>query len=370
MSYASRTKLSCDSSACTVLTDDYVFVTSGLGANQRMPLADWRIIIGGETIRDEFIPLAAAVHSGSAAAPEFIPLAGALHSGSAAAAEFIPVAGADPAPEPEPAAAAAVPEPPAIGTKWVWSLTDIPQNYRVAIQTKQGALQVKSVSCSRSPSACDYAVNLRTQMFATYQAWCDSLPPGGAITTTLPQDRLSHIDKRRDYCSKMLAGGGTADAILKLQREWKVRTQIYRQLSINQRIKSAEEEISQLRDDLQKLTLEDDMNFHGKRRCLTRRLGVVIGRLSWLRTTAAQQTPAQNSHRNAWFTDSYKQRLYVHTSLGKLQIAYDTFTQSIAVWLPANRITFVKRLEELPFSIGADLHLSVLWHRKEIDLTA
>ena len=346
MSYASRTKLSCESSCCTVLTDNYVFVSSGLGVNQRMPLADWRIIIGGETVREDYIPLAPTPTVWSAPEP-------------------LGTSAPNPQPDAPPTAAVAAP----IGTKWVWSLTDIPQNYRVAIQTKQGALQVKSVSCSH-PLAPDYAVNLRTQMFATYQAWCDSLPLGGTISTTLPQDRLSQIDKRRAYSSTILANGGTAEAILKLQREWKVNTQIYRQRSINQRIKSAEEGISELRDDLQKITLEDDMNFPGKRRSLTRRLGVVTSRLSWLRTTATQQTPAQNSHRNAWLTDSYKQRLYVHTSVGKLQIAYDQITQSIAVWLPANRVTFVKSLEELPFSIGPDLRLSVLWHRKEIDLNA
>lgn len=380
MSYASRTKLSCESSACTVLTDDYVFVTSGLGANQRMPLADWRIIIGGETIRDEYIPLVGAIHSGSSAAAEYIPLAPTPTVWSA------PEPLGTPAPAPAPnapptaaalavaaAAAATVPEPPAIGTKWVWSLADIPQNYCVAIQTKHGVLQVKKVSCSYL-LAPDYAVNLTRQMFATYQAWCDSLRLGGTIETTLPQE--SDLDKRRARSSMALADGGTTEAIQKIMQYWRVYTQVRRELSITQRIKFAEDEITLLREALQKITLEEDVNWPRKRSSKTRRLRIITGLLITLRARAAQQTPEQNNHRNAWFKDLYKQRLYVHTSEGKLQIAYDKNTQSIAVRIPTganawmNKYIFVNRLEELPFSIGANLRLSVHWQRKEIELTA
>jgi hypothetical protein len=35
-----------------------------------------------------------------------------------------------------------------------------------------------------------------------------------------------------------------------------------------------------------------------------------------------------------------------------------------------HRLEFVKRLEDLPFSVGAELHLSVSYRRKEIDLSA
>jgi len=77
----------------------------------------------------------------------------------------------------------------------------------------------------------------------------------------------------------------------------------------------------------------------------------------------------------AYMKDDYKQRLYLHSSQGKLQIGYDPSTQSIAVIVPdatqrwGYKMMFVKTLLDLPFSIGTELHLSVSWRRKEIDLS-
>ena len=382
MSYTPRTKLSCDSSACTVLNDGYVFVTSGLGANQRMPLADWRIIIGGEALREEFIPLAGAIHSGSAASAEFIPLAGVIHSplGQAPTLWSAPEPLGTPAPEPAPdapptaaaiavAAAAAAP----VGTKWRWATDE--HNYCVAIQTKYGVLQVKKRSWSPGTL---YDLDLERKNFATYEAWVVSLPDGGTITKTLAQDILSERERRKKQSIALLSeGGGTASAIEKLMKMWKVRTWVNRNQSLNQRISYAEDQIASLRGQLGRVTLEQDIAIPKLRRSTTRRLEKFVKMLAGLKARAAQQSPEQNAYRETYLYDSYKQRLFLHTGEGsKFQIAYDKETQSVAVRVPVgisswmHRILLVQRLEDVPFSLGAYLHLSVRSQGREIDLLA
>lgn len=345
MSYAPRTKLSCDSSSCTVLNDDYVFVSSGLGANQRMPLADWRIIIGDEPMREDFLPLEPVAASST---PEPVAVSST----------------------PAPAAATAS---TAVGTKWVWSATIQPlQNYCVAIQTKDGVLQVKKVSNHGG-----YGVELARKMFPTYGAWLATLSSEGSVAETLPQDILSDLQRRKKHSAEKLADGGSAEAIWDIMLNWQVRTKIMRTWSTNQHIKFAEEEIGRLRGQLQDITLQQDIANPSYRRKTTRRLERFLLRLRNAKEGAATQTPEQNEHRKAYmYDDNYKQRLYIHTSRGKLQIAYDISTQQIAVKVPDAtqawrfELMFVKTLLDLPFSIGTELHLSVSWRRKEIDLYA
>jgi hypothetical protein len=364
MSYAPRTKLSCDSSYCTVLNDDYVFITWGLGINQRMPLADWRIIIGDEPVREEFIPLAAAEPIGRAptvwSAPE--PIGTPAPERAADAAPTVAALAV--------AAAAAAAAPAPINTKWRWA-TD--QNYCVAIQTKYGVLQVKKFPAAWSPLLAD----LGRKNFPTYEAWVDSLPQGGTITKTPVEELLSELDRRKKQSIALLDaanGGGTASAIEKIQKMWKVRTWVNHTQSVNQRIARTEDHIGRMRGDLQRLTIEEDMTTPKLRRSLSRRLEKFMLTLTHLKGRAAQQSPEQNAHREIYISDAYKERLYIHTSEGKLQIAYDHETKSVAVKVPngpyawSSKISLVQKLEDLPFSIGTGLRLSVLWRRREIEL--
>jgi len=232
MSYSPRTKLSCDVSACTVLTDGYVFVSSGLAANQRMPLADWEILIDGATIRDEYIPLER---------DESMPLE---------RDESIPV--------PLPAVEAQQESTDPIRTKWRWSATENPSsNYRVAIQTKKGVLQVKQVS-SFYPHGLDYQCDVRPKMFETYEAWFSSLPEG-SVSKTLPEDNLTPLERRKQQSVELLANGATASAIAKLQALWKVHTTVYHLSSVNQRIACIEDNIARMRGELGMVTLEQDI---------------------------------------------------------------------------------------------------------------
>jgi hypothetical protein len=335
MSYAPRTKLSCDSSSCTVLNDDYVFVSSGLAANQRMPFADWRIIIGDETVREEFLPLCPAQ-------PE-----------------------AEPEPQP---VATAEPEPAPLGTKWRWAADDT--NYRVAIQTKYGVLQVKQ--SSESPSFC-HLVDFKHHNSATYEAWVATLPawPSGTITKTLPQHILSELERRKKRSAELLSEGGSASAIEAIQKLWKVQTSIFRRQSTIERISYTEDIIGRIRGELNRITIEQDMTTPKVRRRLTRQLEKFVSSLTQLKACAALKTPEQNNFHETYMADYSKQRLYIQTSIGKLPIAYDRQTQSVAVRVPGEaKLTFVKTLEDLPFSIGMRLRLSVVYRRKEIDLCA
>ena len=359
MSYAPRTKLSCDSSACTVLTDGYVFVSRGLGANQRMPLADWRIIIGEETLREEFLPLPV----------EPIGQAPTVWSAPEPIGTPAPERAADAAPTAASIAVAAAAAAP-VGTKWRWATNE--HNYRVAIQTKYGVLQVKKSSWSPTTY---YDVQTARENFNTYEAWVVSLPAGGTITKTLAQDILSELEGRKKQSIALLAeGGGTASAIEKLQKMWKVRTWINRVMSINQRIAHTEDHIGRLRGQIQRITIEEDMSTPKLRRSLSRHLEKFVLTLTQLKACAAQQSLEQNAHREIYISDAYKERLYIHTSKGKLQIAYDHETKSVAVKVPyganpwMSKISLVQKLEDLPFSIGTGLRLSVLWRRREIEL--
>jgi hypothetical protein len=315
-----------------VLNDDYVFITWGIGIYQRMPLADWRIIIGDEPVREEYLPLPAI---------------------------------------------AEVPEPPEpIGTKRVWRIDDadaLPfSNYCVAIQTKDGVLQVKNSSWT--PEVTPYLVDVKRQMFPTYKAWAATLRPHGTVTKTLPEDMLSGLQLRKKRSIEVLAErfeteGYSASAIKQLQELWGVKTYIFWSWTIAQRISHTEAEIARLQGSLQR-----ENSTPSERRRNKRNLEICVNDLKQLKVAAqvtAQAPPPQEPYIRTY---NYRQRLYIHTSEGKLEIAYDALTNSIAVKLPdiirmcGYKLIFVKNLLDLPFNIGPQLHLSVLYRRKEIDL--
>jgi len=326
MSYSicPRTKLSCDSSACVVLTEGYVFVSSGLGANQRMPLADWEILINGATIREDFIPIEAEQHVTVTATTE------------------------EPLPAP-------------IGTKLVWKINA--ENYSVAIQTIHGTLQVKKVS---------EGARHETQriLFETCKAWCDSLPLGGTLSQTRPQDAVSPFQKRRNDSAKLLAAD-TPDTVLAIQKLWKVRTGVNYHASLNMEITYLENCIGSMRDALRMVALDDDMNDPRRRRKLTRQLEREVVRLHRLKARLAEN-PSAGDFQDYYLYNCYKQRLWAHTATGKIQIAYDKRTKNIAARMP-DGISFRTKLFPSLAAMGVRMRdgkpdLSVRYRCREIDL--
>ena len=164
MSYAPSTKLSYSDGSATVLTGEMVMVTRGLGYGTMMKLADWLILADGR---------------------EEIPLL--------------------------------VPPPQiAVGTKFKWVLGA--DTYRVAIQKKNGVLQVKSVTdgageCHDDGCPCTPCAELRmvppppwrsrrplkVTLFENYSAWLKSLPKGGKTTVTDPDKRKREQPMSQTY---------------------------------------------------------------------------------------------------------------------------------------------------------------------------
>jgi hypothetical protein len=157
---------------------------------------------------------------------------------------------------------------------------------------------------------------------------------------------------------------------------WKVRSFVKRNPSLNQRIVFTEKQIARLREHLQKLTLENDLQEPLLRRNLTRSLQSDVLYLSNLKAFAARD-PADADKQQIYFADPYTQRAFLQTPHGRCQIAYDPGTSSIAVGpcMPGTddsptEILFVKTLLDLPFNIGAELHLTIRSQGKEIELYA
>ena len=301
MSYSPRTKLSCDSSACTVLTDGYVFVRSGLGSNQRMPLADWLIIADTETVREDFIPVEKTEPLTQAEAAE-MPL--------------------PPSPQP-------VPETPApIGTKWVWNALTLPEhNYRVAIKTRQGILQVKQVSCPNADYA-GYEVSTERQMFETYRAWFETLPVG-IVTKTESQDILSPMERRKKRTTELLADP-TAENIKAIQGEWRVRSYVQYTRSINDKIEELKLHIPLRIAQLQAITFKDDMEDPSLRLARTRYLTKDIKNLSELERLQ-KLNPDTSDVRNAYMAHVSKNIIQIRTTRGMRSICYDSERKLIAL---------------------------------------
>lgn len=199
MSYTPATKLSYNnaSECATVLTSGMVMVTEGLARGQMMKLEDWLILANGQE-QEEYIPLQSE--------PEAV--------------------------EPKTHAFA-------IGTKIKWFLS--PETYRVAVQTANGILQVKSVTDGRGevnhlgPLAQHGHYPLLKTPFESYSAWLKSLPvavagAGAEKLIITAYDSRTVAQKR----AVLPMGLTDADKVLALQRNFKIRSQIYQEPSANQ----------------------------------------------------------------------------------------------------------------------------------------
>ena len=344
MSYAPRTKLSCDSSACTVLTGGFVFVSSGLGSNQRMPLEDWQIIVGGETVREDYLPLEPAVQP--------------LELTQAEAAEKpLP-----PSPQPEQPVAA-------IGTKFRWDAAVFPAwNYRVAIQTKNGLLQVKAVSAPPN-EAHEFEIDTSRKMFDTYEAWVASLPQG-TVTKTLPEDILSALERRKKHCATLLENP-TAEVILALQGKWKVHTGVQYSRSRNQQIEMYKYRIAQLYVNLGKITAEWDLQSPHYRGAVTRDLQRTIKRMKSLEELNKQEPHlADQRYSYFWQHSGSKGSMHVFTEHGWQKMCYDYEAKKIAVQGTPEQCGRLERYDSLTHIPGMTgrPRVKVLWRCREIEL--
>jgi len=143
-----------------------------------------------------------------------------------------------------------------IGMKFKWILN--PENYRVAIQTTDGVLQVKSVvdgmedvhtncicaTCQRCTTGLQTRLPLIKTRFDDYISWHNSLPDGGKISISLPEEQLSI--QKRTMVPRDLTDYEKVEA---LQRNFNLRSFVFKNIS-------PREKMENLFDNLRNLTYD------------------------------------------------------------------------------------------------------------------
>jgi hypothetical protein len=199
MSYSPATKLSHSNATnkATVLTNGNVMVTLGLGAGQVITLEDWRILADGAAIVEERAPL-----------------------------------------------------PSTPGSKFRWTLDE--NNYRVAIMTAKGLLEVKSVVNGVTEMV---DTRVKKTLFPNEAAWRASLPLNGRGTTEI-SDPLAE-KARADEAYHRLSDIEKLEALMK---RYKVRDEAWESGSHADRVKWNLRAIEELREQLNRLTLEEELD--------------------------------------------------------------------------------------------------------------
>ena len=211
MSYSPATKLSHSGATqcCTVLTNGNIMVTRGLGAGSMMKLEDWQILADGAQIYEDFIPVAAALST--------------------------------------------PPAPPAVvGAKFRWTLDA--NNYRVAIMTAKGLLEVKSVINGET--------SLKKTLFADEAAWRATVPLNGTTELSLPA-KLANTQRAEEAFPRL----NDVEKIQALLKRYKITDKVWEDFSPKERLENSIECIKRLRQSLNTLTLQDDLD--GRRQRLT-----------------------------------------------------------------------------------------------------
>jgi len=326
--------MTADQSFATVLTDNKIMVTKGLGVGMMMGLEDWLILAEDREVL--------VVSSPPPAAP------------------VAPAAPAAPAPPPAP-----------IGSKFRWTLN--PETYRVAIMTDKGVLQVKSVTDGAGevhPNTCRECTPCRhlamtppapwarrpliKTLFADEAAWRASLPAGGAVsidvaTTVSPKNQ------------EMPQGLSDAEQVMALQKRFKIRSESIFFPSHNENIQHWTQVVANQRARLNALTLEDDTQQPGIRKRETRYLKRSIQILAKYRVRAATEG------------DPYKKRIGFFTrGTGKLYISIGGVNREIAACRDDPRLIGVAGRDFFNSfaDMGADMtdgkpSLSV-WYRRRV----
>ena len=219
MSYAPATKLSyADASNCaTVLTDGYIMITKGLGAGQRMPLADWLIMADGQRIQEEFIPVK----------PEELVAQRNLAEARTAQAQQA--------------------QKYSIGTKFKYTSQD-GSSSRTAFQAVSGVLQVSSINNGERDTT--------KKMYASYAEWQSTLALGGLSSVIYPDNR-SKLEKLLSMRSK--APLTDFEVVKELEGLLGISTTVsYKKAELwADRAESARYELSRKKEELGDMGLED-----------------------------------------------------------------------------------------------------------------
>ena len=255
MSYPPATKLSSSNGelSATVLTEGKAMVTLGLGVGQLMKLEDWLILAG-----DDIVVLSKKVQTQVQPQPQPVqvqPQPVQVQENQPAQVQENQPAQEQPQPVQE--------KPAAIGSKFRWGLNHT--NYRVAIMTKNGFLQVKSVTDGVTQK--DTIGRVKTTMFPNEAAWRASLPQdpqGNAVIEMVGPDNRSQIQKRIEAPLRCRFDDCDAEKINEFMERFKIRSDVITLPSPNEMVKRSLCDIETLRAELNKITIEEELA--GKKR--------------------------------------------------------------------------------------------------------
>lgn len=234
MSYLPGNKLSSFAAGlhATVLTDGKVMMTQGLGAGQMMKLEDWLILAGDDV----------AVFSNKVQAP--------------VQPQVQEQAQPQPQVQEQPQPPVQEKKPVSIGSKFRWDLNHT--NYRVAIMTKNGLLQVKSVTDGVSET--DSIGRVKTTMFPNEAAWRASLPQGNAVIEMVGPDTRSQVQKWLEAplrCTRF--DGCDTEKLNEFMERFKIRNEVFTVSSPNEMVKSALRNVEYFRAELNNITIEEEL---------------------------------------------------------------------------------------------------------------
>ena len=380
MSYFPATKLSYDEAkeCATVLTDGMVMVTKANGGLVRfqMKLVDWLILAEGKE-QEEFIPLE-PVNMTVPVSPIETDADDAYHYADYAEDvpvpmqfEDVPLAMASPAP-------LAAPSPIAqIGSKFKWVLDE--NNYRVAIVTKDGLLQVKSVTdgggevhepgCPCIPCR-EIALSggrlppwrrtypLKKTLFADEATWSASLPQGGLITLDGPS--LTPANEK----PRLSPGMSDADKIHEIQERFKVKSGVRTSWSLHKCMDHQLVSVEKYRSELAKVTLDEDLSSK-KRHVLNLALGRAM-RLYKYFSDRVSQDPHNANTEPMKIVHRGKNRLHVmiNGSLHDIALKSESFNDDVIVVQPlSGPARVIKDLNEI-----GNPPILVTYRRKSIEI--
>lgn len=203
-------------------------MTQGLGAGQIIKLDDWLILSGGDVTvfsnQNESVQAQTPVQQEQ----ELVQLQAPVEKET---------------------------KPVTLGSKFRWYMNS--DNYRVAIMTSKGVLQVKSVTdgiISRNSIG-----RVKTMMFPDEAAWRASLPQGHAITKLTDPDNRSEFEKKIERTNLSVRGMNDIQKLNEFIKSFNIRTHFFRLISPNRYIDMSVIRIQDIREELKNITLEEDL---------------------------------------------------------------------------------------------------------------